>query len=58
MAKIKKLPKLEQFQADLLQSTGEYKAGNFTHSAVVTPTSKLYNHEAAHICTHLGDDKH
>lgn len=41
MPKAKKDPKLEQFQADLLQSVREYKAGNFAHSTVITPTDAL-----------------
>lgn len=41
MPKPKKDPELEQFQADLLQSVREYKAGNFARSTVITPTDAL-----------------
>lgn len=41
MAKVKKDPEMEQFQADLLQSVREYKAGNFARSTVVTPNDAL-----------------
>jgi putative transcriptional regulator len=41
MPKVKKDPEMEQFQADLLQSVREYKAGKFARSTVVTPTDAL-----------------
>ena len=31
-------PEMVQFQADLLQSVREYKAGNFARTTVITPT--------------------
>jgi hypothetical protein len=45
MPKPKNDPELEQFQADLLQSVREYKAGNFARSTVVTPTDALQARE-------------
>lgn len=45
MPKLKKDPELEQFQADLLQSVREFKAGNFARSTVVTPTDALQARE-------------
>ncbi len=45
MPKLKNDPELEQFQADLLQSVREYKAGNFARSTVVTPTDALQARE-------------
>ncbi len=34
-------PEMEKFQADLLQSVREYKAGNFARKTVVTPTDAM-----------------
>lgn len=41
MAKPKTDPEMEKFQADLLQSVREYKAGKFARKTVVTPTDAL-----------------
>jgi putative transcriptional regulator len=41
MPKTKIDPEMERFEADLLQSVREYKAGKFVRSTVVTPTDAL-----------------
>ncbi len=41
MTKPKPDPEMEKFQADLLQSVREYKAGKFARKTEVTPTDAL-----------------
>ncbi len=41
MPKSKVDPEMEKFQADLLQSVREYKAGKFARKTEVTPTDAL-----------------
>lgn len=41
MSKAKTDPEMEKFQAELLQSVREYKAGKFARKTEVTPTDAL-----------------
>lgn len=41
MSKVKADPEMEKFQAELLQSVREYKAGKFARKTEVTPTDAL-----------------
>ncbi len=41
MSKAKADPEMEKFQAELLQSVREYKAGKFARKTEVTPTDAL-----------------
>ena len=41
MPKAKRDIEMEQFQADLLQSVREYKAGNFARKTAITPTDAM-----------------